>query len=145
MNLPWSEAPEDEFLAPDGNWYYSFRAIVLDSWLLWRDALPPELELRQRLDQFTFDSITALARRLHAFHQSLPNYKQLTDSPFKVTRWWDPSDADPFWSQGRSCLFRLDGYTSQDIANGLARKTPIKTRIITNRFLEVHLPEDIRD
>lgn len=145
MNLPWSEAPEDEFLAPDGKWYYSFRAIVLDSWLLWRDALPPELELRQRLDQPIFDSITALARRLHAFHQGLPNYKQLSDSPFKVTRWWDPADEDPFWNQGRSCLFRLDGYTSQDVASVLSKKTPIKTRVITNRYLEVHLPDDIRD
>lgn len=145
MHLPWSEAPEDEFLSPDGNWYYSFRAIVLDSWLLWRDALPLEPELRQLLDEDIYDSITALARRLHAFHQTLPNYKQLADSPFKVTRWWDPSDDDPFWSKGRSCLFRLDGYTSQDIAYALSKKTPLKTRVVTQRYIEVNLPDEIRD
>lgn len=145
MHLPWSECPEDEFLAPDGNWYYVFRAIVLDSWLLWRDALPPEPDLRLQLDEHIFDSITALARRLHSFHQGLPDYRQLTDSPFTVSRWWDPSDPDPFWNQGRSCLFRLNGYTSQDLANTLAKKTPIITRTISNRYLEVHLPDDIKD
>jgi hypothetical protein len=145
MNLSWSTSPEDEFQAPDGAWYYSFRAIVLDSWLLWRDALPPELALRQQLSQPVSDNITALARRLHCFHQSLPDYRQLTDSPFVVTRWWDPSDEDPFWNQGRSCLFRLKNYVSTDLVRGITKKTPLIIRPVTSRFVEVHLPDSITD
>ena len=90
MHLPWSQSPSDEFLAPDGQWYSIFRAVVFDSWMLWKDALPPELELRALLDQEAYDGITSLGRKLHALHHRLPDYRRLSTSPFNVTAWWDP-------------------------------------------------------
>ena len=114
MHLPWSRSPEEEFLAPDGEWYSIFRAVVFDSWMLWKDALPPELELRALLDQESYDGITSLARKMHALHHRLPDYRCLSKSPFNVTAWWDPENTDPEWNTGRSCLFTIDGYTSKE-------------------------------
>ena len=70
MHLPLSQSPSDEFLAPDA--VVQHFAVVFDSWMLWKDALPPELELRALLDQEAYDGITSLGRKLHALHHRLP-------------------------------------------------------------------------
>ena len=144
MHLPWSRSPEEEFLAPDGQWYSIFRAVVFDSWMLWKDALPPELELRALLDQESYDGITSLARKMHALHHRLPDYRCLSKSPFNVTAWWDPENTDPEWNTGRSCLFTIDGYTSKEFISYLPDRTNLKLRAVTSHFIEAYVPPDIK-
>lgn len=143
FHVPGSERPDDEFQAPDGAWLSIFRAIVFDSWLIWRDALPTEPELRQRLDHDTFDCITSLAKQLHLFHQSLPCYRGLTVSPFHVTRWWDPDDSDEAWTSGRSVLFYMDDYSSADIIRLCSKRPGLKLRAVSHRYVEASLMEPL--
>lgn len=144
LHLPWSESPDDEFLAPDGQWYSVFRAVVFDSWLLWRDALPPGQELRSQLGWDAYREITQLARHLHLFHQSMPDYRGLTVPPFHVTRWWDPSDGDEEWNSGRSCLFRMDGYSSNDLCRLAVKRSGFRLRRITDRYVEAASTEPVK-
>lgn len=139
FHLPWSESADDEFLAPDGEWYSVFRSVVFDSWLIWRDALPPGDDLRQQLNIDIYQEITKLARQLHLFHQTMPTYRGLTISPFHVTRWWDPSDTDDQWNTGRSCLFHMDGYSASDLCRLSAKRPGIQLRSITKRYVEATL------
>jgi len=139
FHVPWSESPEDEFLAPDGQWYSVFRAVVFDSWLLWRDALPAEQDLRQQLTWDPYQEIMQLGRQLHLFHQTMPTYRGLTVSPFHVTRWWDPSDSDEQWNSGRSCLFHMDGYSASELCRLSAKRPGIQLRSITKRYVEASL------
>lgn len=142
MHLPWSESELDEFQLPDGDWYYSFRAIVLDSWLLWRDALPEERSLRSLMDQNVHDNIVSLARKIHLLHQSLPEYRTLFHSPFHVTKWWDPREEDPDWSSGRSCLLRLDGYEASTLINIAEKRSGLSMRAASQHFVEFQVRDD---
>lgn len=144
FHVPWSESPEDEFLAPDGQWYSVFRAVVFDSWLLWKDALPSEQDLRQQLTWDAYQEIMQLGRQLHLFHQTMPTYRGLTVSPFHVTRWWDPSDSDEQWNSGRSCLFHMDGYSSSELCRLSAKRTGIQLRSITKRYVEATLTPPLK-
>ena len=139
FHVPWSESPEDEFLAPDGQWYSVFRAVVFDSWLIWRDALPPEQDLRQQLTWDAYNEITRLARQLHLLHQATPTYRGLTVSPFHVSRWWDPSDTDEQWSSGRSCLFHMDDYSAGELCRLCVKRPELQLRPITKRYVEASL------
>lgn len=139
FHVPWSESSEDEFLAPDGQWYSVFRAVVFDSWLIWRDALPSEQDLRQQLTLDNFNEITRLARQLHLLHQAMPTYRGLTVSPFHVSRWWDPSDTDVQWNSGRSCLFHMDDYTASELCRLSVKRPELQLRSITKRYVEATL------
>jgi hypothetical protein len=119
-HLPYCERPDDEFQMPDGRWCYSLRAIVLDSWLLWKHALPAEDSLRRQLDIPAVAGITALASQLHAAHCRFPEYPQLDDSPFTISCWWDPSDTSGQWSRGERLLTRLEGHTATSLCQALA-------------------------
>lgn len=145
MHNPYALSPEGEFQTPEGEWWLTCRSIVYDSWLFWADALPYEMELRQQLDMESFNNITSLAKRLHVFHVSLPGYKQLNESPFKVSKWWDPTEADPQWSSGRSCLFTIENFEAEDLINYLPKRTSrplIKLKPVSVNFIEVYLPPD---
>ena len=112
--------------------------------MLWKDALPPELELRALLDQEAYDGITSLGRKLHALHHRLPDYRRLSTSPFNVTAWWDPENEDPEWNSGRSCLFTIDGYTSKEFISYLPDRTNLKLRAVTSHFIEAYVPPDLK-
>jgi hypothetical protein len=143
MHNPYARFKEEEFQIPTGEWWLTCRSIVYDSWLFWSDALPEELELREKLDETTFDNITALARRLHSFHVSLSGYKQLNESPFKVSKWWDPTDPDPQWSSGRSCLFTIESFEAIELVQSLPKRTSrpiLKLKPISTNFVEAYLP-----
>jgi hypothetical protein len=104
----------DWFRHPDGRLLHRCRAIVYDSWLLWSHALPESSALWPQLEQEQADAITALAGRLQAMHRTLPGYSKLDDSPFRVSAWWDPSDAD--WADGDRVRFRLGDWQADELA-----------------------------
>jgi hypothetical protein len=141
--MPYLNIKQGKFKTPEGEMYNTLRAVVFDSWLIWHDVLPEEKELRNLLDQDSYDNICALARRLQTFHISLPGYKQLSVSPFNVTRWWDPSDEDIAWNSGRSCLFSMDNYEAVELTNLLPRRSPLQLRAVSRNFVEAHLPPEI--
>lgn len=142
MFLPYSQDELDEFVTPSGEVFYSFRSIVFDSWLTWNDALPDVIEQRQELNRDIFDNIVALASSLQTFHQSLPDYRPLTSTPFKVTRWWDPTDRDERWNMGKACLFSMQDYSATDLVRLIQKKTELAVTPISRRYVEAYLPDE---
>ncbi len=141
MQLPFSDCELDELTLPDGELIYSFRSLVFDSWLNWNDALPSCMEERQQLDEEICSNIVKLASNLHSFHQSLPDYRQLTKSPFKVTRWWDPTDRDERWNSGSACLFSMIDYSATDLVRLIQKKTELAVTPVSKRYVEAYLPD----
>jgi len=139
MHLPSSDHPSQEFETPNDGWYCTCRAIVFDSWLLWSDALPEDLELREQLDQETFDNITALAKKIHSFHHSFPGWKQIDSSPFKVPSWWDPTHEDPIWNSGQMCLFSLEDYSSDELVSLVPKRSTLRLRPVSTNYVEAYL------
>jgi len=139
LHLPFSMVPGDEFRLPTGVWWSSWRAIVLDSWLMWRDALPASEEERGQLTPLVMRRIADLARRIHFAHQQMPDYRLLQESPFTVGRWWDPYDDDE-WDTGGRCLFKVEGYSADEVIRYLSLRTqPNATRISSN-WVEIQWP-----
>lgn len=139
LHLPYAEGPADEFQLPDGSWAYVLRAIVLDSWLLWKHALPEDLALRRRLDAPAVAGITALAAALHSAHCQFPDYRQLGDTPFTVSCWWDPSDTSGLWSGGTRLLGRLAPYSAADLAQRLPALAPLRVTPRSAQWAEISL------
>lgn len=139
LHLPYAESPGDEFQLPDGSWAYTLKAIVTDSWLLWRHALPEDLTLRCQLDDVAVGGITALANHLHTAHTHFPDYKQLDDSPFEVSCWWDPSDTSGQWSAGTRLLARVDGYQACELTQHLAKAARLVVVARSPRWVEISL------
>ena len=142
FHLPYSESAEDEFQAPDGGWYCTLRAIAFDGWLLWRHALPDDSALWPELTAEVFETIEVLGKRIHNLHQLLPDYRRLSDTPFKVSRWWDPTDDSGEWICGDRVLLRLNGYTAQDIQQ--MTPTRLKGQLClqprSKHWIEISLP-----
>lgn len=143
FNVPYSESPSDEFQAPNGVWYSTLRAITFDSWLLWRHALPDDISLWPQLTQPVFESIEALGLRIHQLHQLLPNYRRLSDSPFCVSIWWDPTDTSGTWSLGDRAQLRIAGYTASDIQHELTPrlKSCLHFQVLSKHWIELSLPQ----
>lgn len=142
MLLPYSQEELDEFVTPAGEVFYAFRSIVFDSWITWADALPDVLEQREEITQGIYDNIVCLADSLQVFHQSLPDYRTLTQTPFRVTRWWDPTDRDERWSTGRAVLFSIKDYTATDLVRLVQRKTDLAVTPVSKRYVEAYLPDE---
>lgn len=107
-HLAYALDDDDEFLHPVHGWFLLSRAVVFDSWICWRQALPDSRQVRNAMPASVGASIALLAHALHDIHQALPGYDDLDDNPFSVPRWWDP-DADDEWGTGSCCLFRCSG------------------------------------
>lgn len=137
-----SFGPNEEFQVPDGGWFSIFRAIAYDSWLIWRDALPEDPTLWRLLDQDQFQAIAALGKRIHSLHQLLPDYRRLSDSPFKVSRWWDPLDIEEDWHAGGRCLLRVAGYDANQLPLDAAPKLGLVARPVSQSWCEFSLPPD---
>ncbi|HCA35914.1 MAG TPA: hypothetical protein DEP13_04640 [Gammaproteobacteria bacterium] len=142
MLLPFSRNELDEFVTPEGERFYTFRSIVYDSWLVWHDALPDVLEQREGLTQDTYDNIICLADSLHRFHQSLPDYRALRETPFNVTRWWDPTDRDERWNTGRAALFSIKEYSATDLVRIIQKKTDLAVTPVSKRYVEAYLLDE---
>lgn len=142
MLLPFSQDELDEFTTPEGEVFYTFRSIVFDSWIVWDDALPDVMEQRAGLDQDIYENIICLADALHSFHQSVPDYRSLTQTPFKVTRWWDPTDRDERWSTGRAALFSVKDYSATDLVRLIQKKTDLAVTPVSRRYVEAYLLDE---
>lgn len=134
----WDLPPPVMVTMPCGTDFYACRALVRDSWLQWRDALPPEQEDWERITSDVVENIQSLAKAIHHLHRSLPGYKQCDESPFTVSRWWDPDD-DEGWQLGGRCLFRFKDTTSFELIEGLPRKTQLQLTRISENWVEASL------
>ena len=134
----WHLPPPVMVELPCGTSVYACRALVRDSWLQWHDVLPPEQEDWSRLTAEVVESIQLLAKAIHHLHRSLPSYKQCDESPFTVSRWWDPDD-DEGWQFGSRCLFRFTGTTALELISCLPRKTQLRLTAISENWVEASL------
>lgn len=127
------------FETPTGERYNTCRAITLDNWLLWRDALPDNPQHWKLLEVPQFETIVELAGRIHAMHQTLPDYRCLSDTPWTVSRWWDPF-AEDGWDAGDHCLLRLAGYRVDQLpADWCDRSLGLVLRPVSTHWLECSL------
>lgn len=99
---------------PCGDSVLVTRALVKDSWLQWKDALPDEEELWPQLTPEAVVAITALAKALHGMHRSMKGYKNCDESPFTVGRWWDPTGDDDYES-GKFALLKFSDLTAANL------------------------------
>ncbi len=150
------------FSMPSGRPLLTLRAIVFDGWLLWKDALPMDVELWPLLDQPVVDRITALAKALHAVFDDTPASRLLDDSPYNVARWWDPTAqpeeppllleptatalpaVDPTWDGGRVML-RRRGYTADQVLSKIKGAPQLEGLAVTQQWVELHLPQPSSD
>jgi len=142
MLLPFSQNELDQFNTPEGEVFYTFRSIVYDSWITWNDALPDIQQQRMGMNQEIYENIICLADSLHSFHQGLPDYRSLTQTPFKVTRWWDPTERDERWNRGRAALFSVKEYSATDLVRMVQKKTDLAVVPISKRYVEAYLPDE---
>ena len=142
MLLPFSKDELDQFDTPEGETFYVFRSIVYDSWLVWDDALPDVQSQRDELTQEIYDNIICLADSLHSFHTSCPDYRSLTQTPFKVTRWWDPTERDERWNAGRAALFSVQHYSATDLVRMVQKTTDLAVVPVSKRYVEAYLPDE---
>ena len=110
-HLPYAYLPENEFFHPIDGWLLMERSVVFDSWISWRHVLPDGYRDCQAMTAEVNEAILVLAAGIHRVHQKMPGYRDLGESPFHVSRWWDPRSEQP-WSSGTTCVFRLEGCTS---------------------------------
>lgn len=139
-HLPYSESPDEEFQGPNGDWFSVYRAIVLDSWLTWKDALPGR-PLRGPMREDVAKAITALAQKIHSAHIQLPDYRRLSSSPFRVGRWWDPLATDE-WSTGGNVLLRLEHYNAQRFASKIPARLNLRVRPQSEHWVVIGLQDD---
>ena len=119
---PYSESPFDEFQAPEGEWYSTQLAVTFDGWLLWKHALPDDPYLWPQLTMQAYETIQLLAKRIHAVHQLFPDYRRLDNTPFHVSRWWDPTDDSGQWLTGERLLCKINGYTAREVQTELPHR-----------------------
>lgn len=139
--LPLCFAPDEQFQGPTGDWFTVYRSIVLDSWLLWKHAIP-DWKVRCTVPRDVACNVTALARYVHATHMALPEYRHLSDSPFRVSRWWDPSEPDSEWASGRRALLRLEGCSASRFSSKVPRRFNLTVEPRSENWLEVALPSE---
>jgi hypothetical protein len=137
--LRCSDTAAEEFQGPNGDWFSIYRAIVLDSWLTWKDALPDQ-PMTGPLDTDVASAITTLACKIHAAHMQLPDYRRLTQTPFRVGRWWDPFATDG-WEDGSRVLIRLEHYSAQRFASKIPARLELVTRSKSEHWLEISLSQ----
>lgn len=137
-HLPYAFSDDDEFLHPQSGWTLLARAITLDNWLSWRDALPRDHPRRGCLTTAAAANIAALAEGIHAVHRRFPDYRSLGDTPFRVAHWWDPSEESER-HDGSVCRFRIENFTSQDIVQHAAACPGIRLDIATGLYVDAIL------
>ena len=140
MNIidPLFDSSPATFDSPTGQKFLTIRAIVYDSWITWKDALPVDKEQQALLSHDVYNNIVELAGRVHKLHQSLPTYKGASESPFEFVLWWDPTDPDENWNSGKTCRFMIDSYTSDDLIhyNSIKRNSRLLLQPLTSKLVE---------
>lgn len=134
---PFGPVPDlpslDRFTLPCGNVVLTTRALVKDSWLQWRDALPQEEELWDQLSAEAVHAIVELARCLHGMHRAMKGYKQCDESPFTVSRWWDPTADDDGYDSGRYCLMKFKDFAATDLIRAVPRTSALMLTPVSPR------------
>tara|TARA_R100001463_G_scaffold66150_2_gene119596 strand:- start:724 stop:1179 length:456 start_codon:yes stop_codon:yes gene_type:complete len=135
---PLFENSPTTFVNPTGQNFLTIRAIIYDSWITWKDALPDDIAQHSLLSEDIYNNIIELAGRVHKLHQSLPNYKATTESPYEFVLWWDPSDTDENWNSGKTCRFMIEDFTAQDLLhyNSTKRNSRLSLKALTNKLVE---------
>lgn len=137
--LPWASKPEDEFLHPSGEWWLTCRAIVTDSWLLWRHALCKDFRQWHLLDKDVSYNIRSVAHRLHLAHVMMPGYRDLGDTPFAVSVWWDPFHSVPAHAEGRQCVFRLSEGDPVQFVSFCKEFSDLTTALLSDGWIQATL------
>lgn len=146
FHVPGSTRPSDEFLAPTGQWLSTYRAITYDGWMLWKDALPDVITLWGDLGLAAYENISLLAKRIHVLHQNVENYRRLDESPFCVSRWWDPlhpEGGDEHWQLGRHVLLRITSMNAKQFMAIPQRRNQLHIKPVTTNWMEVTLPLEV--
>lgn len=99
-----------------------------------------------QLNHDVFGTIETLARRIHNLHQLFPDYRRLSDTPFTVSRWWDPTDDSGEWLYGDRVLLRINGYCAKDVDHETPQR--LKGQLLIQprslHWMEISLPEGPR-
>ena len=117
---------------PQGDIVYVTRALVQNSWLTYTDALPPDEGSWMDLQDYHLLNIKRLAEALSKLHRQVKGYKLCDESPFTVSRWWDP-EADDGYESGRICLMRFEGLSAHQLFQLLPRKSALQLRKASSR------------
>ena len=135
---PLFDNSPDIFLVPTGQKFLTIRAIIYDSWIMWKDALPCDKEHHSLLSHDVYNNIIELATRIHKLHQSLPTYKGTSETPFEFVLWWDPTDPDKDWSTGKTCRFMIEDYSAQDLLhyNSMKRNSRLSLKELTSKLVQ---------
>ena len=116
--------PMQQVSLPCGSAVLTSRALVKDCWITWRDALPDQEELWSHLTHEAVEEITSLARALHGMHRAMKTYKSTDESPFHISRWWDPT-ADDDYDTGRFCLMKFKNFTAHQLTTCVPRSSSL--------------------
>lgn len=108
------------------------RALVKDAWLIWTDALPDDESLWPQLTVSAVESVTALAKALHAMHRAMKSYKNCDESPFTVSRWWDPT-ADDGYDTGKFALLKFKDHSAIDLQMAVPRSSSLVLTPVSSR------------
>lgn len=129
MNTP-------SFLFPTGRHCPLDRAIVFNSNLTWRHALPAEASRHGALRLEQVDGIARVARALRDLERSLAPTKRWGPPCWRVLQWWEPTLAD--WRSGRRALIAPRRHTPAEAMELLAR-SPLRSAL-RGRSIEVLIP-----
>jgi hypothetical protein len=125
------------FTFPGGRGCALHRAVVYNSWLLWRDALPEDPYTWQSLRRPQVHAIGKLAQQLQTLRrEARPGWR--------VLQWWDPRHEA--WSGGRRLMLDVGvtgphrrGATIQEVHHHLRRLEHLSCAIRSDRVLEILL------
>jgi hypothetical protein len=125
------------FTFPGGRGCALHRAVVYNSWLLWRDALPEDPHTWQSLARPQVHAIGKLAQQLQSLRrEARPGWR--------VLQWWDPRHEA--WSSGRRLMLDVGvvgphryGLTQQEIYNRLRWSEHLSCAYRSDRVLEILL------
>jgi len=128
---------------PSGSSVLVTRSLVKDSWLLWKDALPDEEHLWRELTARAVHNITVLAKSLHGMHRVMKSYKMCEESPFTVSRWWDPT-ADDDYDTGCFALLKFSGMNASELNLMIPRSSSLVLAPVSPRapdWVEAYVQE----
>jgi len=130
--------PPHSFRFPTGRHCPLDRAIVFNSSLTWRQALPkalhhhPSLVLRRE----QVEGIARLARALKNLEPTKPRSRHWGPAWWHVFQWWDPAFKD--WNSGRRALITPRCHTPQE-AIQLLEASPLRA-VLRGGAIEVLIP-----
>lgn len=127
-----SSALRYEFRFPAGGHCPLDRAIVYNSDLTWRQALPKHAVLWSGLQAHQVAGIARLARALRERELTTRSASSWRQRPWQVMQWWDPQAPD--WASGRRALLKPRHHS---VAEALVFLIPSDTLQVAPRFTDL--------